>query len=228
MTVLIFMKPLIGLLASLALATPVMAEIDPTDYKTYHAMGCMLVRDCQDGVTKVSSAEEVAAFYPGRDFGRVTEELNVLFELFELNGIEVFVAEGKYFPRLHRGVYSTEYNKFYLNVDYMYDPETVLSVTRHEGWHAAQDCMAGSLQNTSIAIIHHDGYIPQSYQMRADIAYGGGHVVPWEAEAMWAGETPMVTAEALRACAGPGKIWETYDPTPLTREWLVKQGYITE
>jgi hypothetical protein len=29
-----------------------------------------------------------------------------------------------------------------------------MSVMRHEGWHAAQDCMAGTIKNSMIAIIH--------------------------------------------------------------------------
>jgi len=30
---------------------------------------------------------------------------------------------------------------------------------------------------------------------------------------------------ALAACAG-GKMWEVYEPTPLTREYLEKEGFI--
>ena len=32
-------------------------------------------------------------------------------------------------------------------------PNTLMSVMRLEGWHAAQDCMAGTIENSMIAII---------------------------------------------------------------------------
>ena len=32
---------------------------------------------------------------------------------------------------------------------------------------------------------------------------------------------------ALEACAR-GKMWEEYDPTPMTREWLKINGYIKD
>jgi len=48
---------------------------------------------------------------------------------------------------------------------------------------------------------------------------------PWEAEASWAGRTEGMTAKALEACAAE-TMWSVYDPTPLTREWLVNNGYI--
>lgn len=220
------MKKLIGLLAALTLASPVSAEITPDRYKSYHSLGCMLLRECTDGVTTVTSTEDIQAYFPEQDYNSIRQELDALFSSLNQNNIEVFVADEKYFPRLHRGVYSTENNKFFLNASYMYDPSVLISVVRHEGWHAAQDCMAGSLDNTSIAIIHQDGYIPQSYTMRADIAYNGGRVVPWEAEAMWASETPMVTANALSVCASNTPMWERYEPTPLTRQWLVEEGFI--
>ena len=51
------------------------------------------------------------------------------------------------------------------------------------------------------------------------------HAVPWEAEASWAGTTEGMTMKALEACA-TGKMWEVYEPTPLTREYLEKEGFI--
>ncbi len=46
-------------------------------------------------------------------------------------------------------------------------------------------------------------------------------------EATWAGKTEGMTSDALAACAN-GNMWEIYPPTPLTREYLVKEGYITK
>ena len=34
-----------------------------------------------------------------------------------------------------------------------------------------------------------------------------------------------MTMKALKACAA-GKMWEVYEPTPLTRKWLEAEGYI--
>ena len=35
---------------------------------------------------------------------------------------------------------------------------------RHEGWHAAQDCMAGTIDNSFIAIIKPQEEVPKMYQ----------------------------------------------------------------
>ena len=48
---------------------------------------------------------------------------------------------------------------------------------------------------------------------------------PWEAEASWAGRTEGMTAAALKSCAA-GTMWSDYEPTPMTREWLVKNGFL--
>ena len=51
--------------------------------------------------------------------------------------------------------------------------------------------------------------------------------VPWEAEATWAGKTEGMTMKALAACAS-NKMWEVYEPTPLTRKFLVEEGFISK
>jgi hypothetical protein len=51
--------------------------------------------------------------------------------------------------------------------------------------------------------------------------------IPWEKEAMWAGKTEHMTMNALNACAA-GQMWTEYEPTPLTREYLIKEGYISK
>jgi hypothetical protein len=53
------------------------------------------------------------------------------------------------------------------------------------------------------------------------------HAIPWEKEAYWAGKTEGMTAKALAACAN-GKMWEVYEPTPLTRQYLVEKGFISK
>ena len=86
-------------------------------------------------------------------------------------------------------------NNFFLNVDHMKRPGTMMSVMRHEGWHAAQDCMdLGSIKNNFIAIIKPEEEVPRMYQAIAKSAYKTQpHAIPWEKEAYWAGHTEGMT-----------------------------------
>ena len=128
---------------------------------------------------------------------------------------------------MHRGVYHTVGNNFFLNEKWMVKPNRVMSTMRHEGWHAAQDCMAGSIDNTLMAIIHPEEDVPGYWKEIVKGTYPE-HAVPWEAEAFWAGHTAGMTQEALAACASDTPMWETYPPTPMTREWLTENGYIKD
>ena len=113
----------------------------------------------------------------------------------------------RYFPIGHRGVYHTVGNNFFLNVAHMHRPGVMMSVMRHEGWHAAQDCMAGTINNNFIAIIHNQEEVPKMYQAIAKSAYASQpHAIPWEKEAYWAGHTEGMTQAALESCAA-GTMW---------------------
>ena len=219
-------KTFMGVLAALALSAPALAD-DSKITKGFHtmdAMGCMLLRECTDGVDKVESIATIAAEYPDSDFGVVADEFNTMLVALEQVGVGVFLADSKYFPVGHRGVYHTVGNNFFLNRAHMRRPGVVMSVMRHEGWHAAQDCMAGSIDNSLIAIIMPEESVPTIWRTLAERTYPK-NAVPWEAEAGWAGRTEGMTAKALEACA-TGAMWEVYEPTPLTREYLVEEGYI--
>ena len=196
-------------------------------YNTYDSMGCMLTRECTDGVQEVVSLLDISSEYPNTDdFYFVADEFNnILFSLREI-GVGVFLAPSKYFPPGHRGVYHTVGNNLFLNRDYMGEPGVLMSVVRHEGWHAAQDCMAGTINNSLVAIIKPEEEVPVLWRTLAERTYLKS-AVPWEAEAGWAGRTEGMTQDALDACA-TGKMWEVYEPTPMTREWLVENGYITK
>jgi len=122
--------------------------------------------------------------------------------------------------------YHTVGNNFFLNREYMSRPNILMQVMRHEGWHAAQDCMAGTIDNSLIAIIKPEEDVPMIWRVMAERTYPE-HAVPWEAEAGWAGRTEGMTKDALSACA-KGKMWEVYEPTPLTRKYLVDMGYIAK
>ena len=222
------MRKLLGSLAALSLfATPALADPKIEDWNTPHALGCMLLKECTDDVVEITSMDDIKSIFPDRDFRRVEREMNQMIAEFKRIGIGVYISSSKYFPPLTRGVYYTPGNSFFLNERYMWDADTLIEVSRHEGWHAVQDCMAGSIHNSSIAVIWNDGVVPRGYKLRAEVAYASmPAVIPWETEALWAGETPFQTVNALKACArSDQKMWDVYPPTPKTGEWLINNGY---
>ena len=189
------------------------------------AMGCMLLRECTEGVEEVFSLLDVSSQYEDPErYTFASLEFNTLLMTLRDIGIKVYLADEKYFPVDHRGVYHTVSNNFFLNKRHMDNPATLMSVMRHEGWHAAQDCMAGSINNSLLAIIMPEESVPVIWRVMAERTYAANQV-PWEAEAAWAGRTEGMTQAALDACA-TGKMWEVYEPTPLTRKWLVEEGFI--
>ena len=220
-------KIIASLVAAAAVALP--AHSDPlkdNEFNTMHSMGCMLLRECTDGIHKVESIASIADEYPDTNFDIVADEFNNMLVSLEQVGVNVFLADDKYFPKGHRGVYHTVSNNFFLNRTYMGRTGTLMQVMRHEGWHAAQDCMAGTIKNSLIAIIKPEDEVPMIWRVMAERTYPE-HAVPWEAEAGWAGRTEGMTAKALAACA-TGAMWEVYEPTPLTRQYLEKEGYLSK
>ena len=194
-------------------------------YNTMDAMGCMLLLECTDEVDKVYSLLDISAEYTNTDeFTPVAQEFNNMLMSLSAVGVNVYLADEKYFPPMHRGVYHTVGNNFFLNRKYMGDPGTLMMVMRHEGWHAAQDCMAGSIKNSLIAIIHDEEDVPMLWRTLAERTYPA-NAVPWEAEAGWAGRTEGMTMKALESCAR-GTMWTDYELTPLTRKWLEEEGFI--
>ena len=189
------------------------------------AMGCMLLLECTDEVDKVYSLLDISAEYTNtEEFTPVAQEFNNMLMSLNAVGVNVYLADEKYFPPMHRGVYHTVGNNFFLNRKYMGDPGTLMMVMRHEGWHAAQDCMAGSIKNSLIAIIHNEEDVPLLWRTLAERTYPAS-AVPWEAEAGWAGRTEGMTMKALESCAR-GTMWTDYELTPLTRKWLEEEGFI--
>ena len=100
----------------------------------------------------------------------------------------------------------------------------LMMVMRHEGWHAAQDCMAGTIENSMIAIIMPEEDVPMLWRVMVERTYPAS-AVPWEAEAQWAGRTEGMTMKALQSCAA-GTMWTDYQPTPLTYKWLKENNYV--
>ena len=219
-------KIIASLLASAALTTPVFADpLKDSEYFTMHSMGCMLLGECTDDVEEITSILDVSSQYSNTEqFYSVANEFNNMLSSLNAIGVKVFLADQKYFPVSHRGVYHTVGNNFFLNKAFMGRPSVLMSVMRHEGWHAAQDCMAGTIDNSLIAIIKPEDEVPPLWREMVERTYPKS-AVPWEAEATWAGKTEGMTSNALAACAD-GEMWKIYPPTPLTRKYLVENGYI--
>ena len=216
------------LLAMILAASPAFAgeEKLTKGFYSMDAMGCMLLRECTKDVQQVFSIGDIADAHPDSDYGIIVDEFNDMLASLNRVGVKVFLADEKYFPVGHRGVYHTVGNNFFLNKTHMRRPGVLMSVMRHEGWHVAQDCMAGTIENSLIAIIKPEEEVPMIWREMVERTYPK-HAQPWEAEATWAGKTEGMTAKALEACA-TGAMWEVYNPTPLTRQYLEKEGYLSK
>ena len=193
-------------------------------FYTMDSMGCMILQECTDNVRRIRSIEDIKSAYPNSDYYSVSDEFNQMLLSLDKIGVMVFLADQKYFPVGHRGVYHTVSNNFYLNDSYMQTQATLMAVMRHEGWHAAQDCMAGTIKNSMIAIIKPEEDVPMFWRDMVARTYPKS-AQPWEAEASWAGRTERMTMEALESCAR-GTMWNDYKPTPLTLKWLKDNGYV--
>ena len=216
------------LLAMILAASPAFAgeEKLTKGFYTMDAMGCMLLRECTKDVQQVFNITDIANAHPDSDYGIIADEFHDMLSSLDRVGVKVFLADERYFPVGHRGVYHTVGNNFFLNKTHMRRPGVLMSVMRHEGWHAAQDCMAGTIKNSLIAIIKPEEEVPMIWREMVKRTYPK-HAQPWEAEATWAGKTEGMTAMALEACA-TGAMWEVYKPTPLTRQYLEKEGYLSK
>jgi len=187
-------------------------------------LGCMITRECTKDVRRIKSIDDIRKEFPNSNFDLVADEFDSMLVSLDKIGVMVFLGHEKYFPPGHRGVYHTVSNNFYLNDAFVHRPHVLMTVMRHEGWHAAQDCMAGSIKNSMIAIIKPEEDVPKIWREMVEKVYPKS-AVPWEAEAKWAGKTEGMTAQALEACAA-GTMWEVYKPTPLTEKWLREEGFI--
>jgi hypothetical protein len=222
-------KIIASLVAAAAVVLPAHSDpITEDEFFTPHAQGCMLLGECTDHVQELKTVSDLNKHEElvDSDYSGVADEFNSLIRSLNAVGARVFLADIRYFPVGHRGVYHTVSNNFFLNVAHMKRPGVVMSVMRHEGWHAAQDCMAGTIDNNFIAIIKPEEDVPKIWQAIAKDTYKSQpHAIPWEKEAYWAGHTEGMTAKALESCAA-GTMWTDYEPTPMTGEWLRKNGYI--
>jgi hypothetical protein len=187
------------------------------------AMGCMILLDCYEGIDKVS---------PDKNFGEkfivFKDEIKRILTALDKLGIEVYIANERYFTRSTVGLYKPDYNRLFINRNLLDDPREFLGTLRHEGWHTVQDCMGGGLETAFMAQVHQDKEIPDWLRKMVERTYsfaGMSRAVPWEVDANWAEEQSNVTAEKLEMCA-KGPLWEQITPTPMTKEWLIGCGWM--
>ena len=221
-------KVFLALLLSSTMIAPALADPAVRGWKTNDSLGCMMMRECQDDVIQINLVADLEIAIPQANFDPVREETQGLITELNKMGVMVFLADEKYFPSGHAGVYYTVGNNFFLNRSYADDPITMIRTLRHEAWHAAQDAMAGTIDNNSIAIIRNEEDVPSEYVLATNIAYASQpHSIPWEKEAKWAGGTPNMTLDVLRIINETNnRPWTVIEPTPLTRLWLERNGYI--
>ena len=117
-----------GLLLGMAHGMTVPAFADPIKEKHYfsaHAMGCMLLRECTDNVQELKTVSDLNKHeeLDDIDYSIVADEFNSLVRSLNKVGAKVFLADMRYFPIGHRGVYHTVSNNFFLNVAHMHRPE---------------------------------------------------------------------------------------------------------
>ena len=211
--------------ASAFLVSPAVAEVGPEHDHTKHAQGCMMLMECTEGVTEINSAADLELLYPRVDWTEYRAEADaILRDLAEL-GIPVHVGAPRYFMRNETALYDTAYNRVWVNDRVAEYPDTFMIALRHEAWHAAQDCMAGGIDNGFMAVIHGEENTPPVWTDIATHLYPAG-IVEWEAEAKWAGSERGMTADAIGVCvATDQRPWTELTPTPKTLEWLEQEGF---
>ena len=103
-------KIILAMLAAVSFGTPAFAHHDPItedEFFTPHAQGCMLLQECTDHVQELKTVsdlnkhEELADI----DYSIVADEFNSLVRSLNKVGARVFLADMRYFPIGHRGVY---------------------------------------------------------------------------------------------------------------------------
>jgi len=88
------------LAAALTLTTPAFADDSKITqgYNSMDSMGCMLLGECTDGVTKVYSMLDISSQYPNtEEFTSVTGEFHNMLHSLNQVGVNVFLADQKYF-----------------------------------------------------------------------------------------------------------------------------------
>lgn len=209
-------KLLLGLFASVALVVPTLAhQVEDNLFYTYEAMECMHKRLCTVGVDEVN----INDFYD--------DEIRTLLVNLDQMGVKVYESNPQYFVDSYHALYYSDVNKIFLNREATNDFETFIKALRHEGWHAAQDCMAAGMYNSDIMPLLEAERIPSEVIQQTFALYGyEPRIVGIEREAMLAMDIPWMTVEALEACNSDTPIWEVYNPPKKTWSYLYWNGLV--
>ena len=74
------------------------------------AMGCMLLKECTKDVHRINSSIDLEHAYPDANWDAVRDEFDYIMIAFKNIGVNVYLADERYFPVSHRGVYHTVSN----------------------------------------------------------------------------------------------------------------------
>jgi len=90
-------KLLSSLLAALCISGPVLAaDSEIKEWNTYHSMGCMLLRECRDGVQEIHSSSDIDEFFQSAGAKEIQAEFDELTLLLSMAGVGIFVSDAKY------------------------------------------------------------------------------------------------------------------------------------
>ena len=212
-------KFLASVLAAAAIATPALAEDKVKSWRSFDSVGCMMLKECTEGVRQLKSWSDL-----GPEYEIAAAELDEIIRAMEKVGASVYFADEKYFAFRMRGVYDVRGNSMFLNEFYIDQPTKMIQVIRHEGMHAAQDCMAGTLDNTFTALIHPEEAVPDWIRRGAERTYPK-NVLPFEAEAMWAMYVENKTVEALKVCGSPQENVGALHTHTVDRRMVEERGF---
>jgi len=211
------MKRFLTTLFSLGLAIPfsvsahTLEDIVP---ESYAAMQCMKLLHCTEGVTELSPET-------------LEGESKELVVLMNGLGVQVYVSSPEYFVGGWRAAYYGDDNSVFVNATFAEDPVVLVRVLRHEGFHVAQDCMAGTLANSDLIQIYPALDIPKEYVQETIDRYGTDpFTVRIEREAVWSTNVPFQTVLALEVCSSETPMWEVYQPPSRSRSYLYINGYL--
>lgn len=212
-------KLVAAIIASASICGPALAHApdNPQAYEpyTYDAMNCMKLGECTEGVYEIDPSDH------SREAREIIENLNEM-------GVKTYEASSEYFVDEFRALYYSDINAIFLNKKWMDGEEGILGFLRHEGWHAAQDCMAGGISNSEILSILDHSVIPKEIVQETFERYGFNDPETFrvEREAVWAMYEPDMTLKALKACNSDTPIWDTYFPPKRTWRWLYWNGHL--
>ena len=85
-------KFLAAVFAAATMATPVLAEDKVKAWRSFDSVGCMMLRECTEGVKKVSTWSDL-----GPDYEIAAGEIDEIVQALEKVGASVYLADEKYY-----------------------------------------------------------------------------------------------------------------------------------